>query len=431
MRCVRTFHKHDGPIMERASPALSLAAASLSFTLLSVPIAAAEMLSSGASRMAEERLLGGSDEDGQHLACQPFTYEIGVGGVVDQSLEASMAEAGVPAAAMLEARQALGAAIDLTREVGAGDRFYVRYEQACTAEGALTGFGRVMWAELRTKTKGTVAIYRFRAGDTIENFWLANGRKVTPPPMLLPLKSISISSGFGLRADPFGKAQPVMVSGQPAPTSGTRRSVPQPARSTGNVAGNRSPPAVNLATPLGVAHGLVADSGGQATFRAAPAMFMHEGVDFEAPHGTPVFAAGNGVVVDAALNGHYGNFIRIEHDGRLTTIYGHLSAFAPDVKAGGSVTRGEIIGFVGNTGRSTAAHLHFEFRVDGKAINPIDHPEFTAALLSPSDLERFHEQVARFHEERDLEDKAAAAIEQWRVDGDSLLMDPHPSAEAR
>lgn len=413
--------------MERASLVLSFAAL-WSFCLLSVPVDAADV-SFGPSRLAEERLLGSADEDARYLACQPFTREIGADGIIAQSLDASLAEAGVPAAAMLEARHAFSAVIDLAHEIGAGDRFYVRYEQAFTAEGGPIGIGRVMWAELQTKAKGTVAIYRFRTRDKIENFWLANGRKATPPQMLLPLESISISSGFGPRTDPFGRAQSVMVSGRPASMSLAQRSVPQPGG--GSAAKSSSAHTVNLATPLGIAHGLVADGSGQAVLRAAPTMAMHEGVDFVAPHGTPVFAAANGIVVDAALNGQYGNFIRIDHGGKLTTVYGHLSAFAPSVEAGGNVMRGELIGFVGSTGRSTGAHLHFELRVDGKPVNPLNHPEFNAALLGSSDLERLHKQVARLHEERELEAMVAGATEEWRADRDGLLVHSHRSAEAR
>ena len=129
---------------------------------MSVAIAADGGLPLADGRVAEERLLGSADEDAQYLACQPFTREIAADGVVAQSLDASLAKAGVPAAAMLEARQALATSLDLGRDIGAGDRFYVRYQQTFTAEGTPIGVGRVMWAELRTKAKGTIALHRFR-----------------------------------------------------------------------------------------------------------------------------------------------------------------------------------------------------------------------------------------------------------------------------
>jgi len=84
-------------------------------------------------------------------------------------------------------------------------------------------------------------------------------------------------------------------------------------------------------------------------------LFMHEGLDLLANTGTPIHAAADGVVMNAGPNGGYGNFIRLGHAGKLTTIYGHLSRLAPDLQVGQPVLRGEVIGFVGNTGRSTAS----------------------------------------------------------------------------
>src|SRR6185437_4806435 len=126
------------------------------------------------ARASEERLLGSDDEEARFSALQPFTRQLAASGEVAESLDASVADAGVPAAAMIEARQALATSIDLDREVRPGDRFYIRYEQGFTAEGAPIGVGRVLWAELRTKAKGTIAIYRFRGPDKIDRFWLAN-----------------------------------------------------------------------------------------------------------------------------------------------------------------------------------------------------------------------------------------------------------------
>ena len=264
---------------------------------------------------------------------------------------------------MLEARQAFASLLSLDRDVQPGDRFHVRYEQTFTAEGAPIGIGRVMWAELRTKAKGTIAIYRFRSRDKTERFWLANGQAATPPSMRLPLETISVSSGFGLRADPFDQPPPVAVSGKPAPMGGPKRSASlPPGLPTGGVSGNSPAATANMATPLGASLGLVPYGNWQAAPRAVAArsMFMHEGIDLVAPAGTAVYAAADGLVVGAAPNGRYGNWIRIEHGSRLATVYGHLSAFAPGIEPGEAVVRGELIGFVGSTGRSTGAHLHFE-----------------------------------------------------------------------
>ena len=207
--------------MTRASFAAAFAA-SLSFGFVSVSSAADGGLPLADGRVAEERLLGSADEDAQYLACQPFTREIAADGVVSQSLDASLAKAGVPAAAMLEARQALATSLDLGRDIGAGDRFYVRYQQTFTAEGTPIGVGRVLWAELRTKAKGTIALHRFRPQGGAERLWLANGEAATPPSMRLPLDTMTVSSGYGLRADPLDK---------PAGTALAMGPLPDPAKS--------------------------------------------------------------------------------------------------------------------------------------------------------------------------------------------------------
>ena len=201
--------------MTRASFAAAFAA-SLSFGSVSAAIAADDT-SLADARVAEERLLGSADEDARYLACQPFTREIAAAGVVSQSLDAALAEAGVPAAAMLEARQALATSLDLGRDIGAGDRFYVRYQQTFTAEGTPIGVGRVLWAELRTKAKGTIALHRFRPQGGVERLWLASGEAATPPAMRLPLDTMTVSSGYGLRADPLDKPAGTALAMGPLP----------------------------------------------------------------------------------------------------------------------------------------------------------------------------------------------------------------------
>jgi murein DD-endopeptidase MepM/ murein hydrolase activator NlpD len=97
---------------------------------------------------------------------------------------------------------------------------------------------------------------------------------------------------------------------------------------------------------------------------------MHKGTDFAAASGTPVFAAGTGVIEDAGYRGGYGNYIRIKHDTRISTAYAHLSRFSPVIQRGTRVQQGEVIGYVGTTGRSTGPHLHYEVMRDGHQVNP-------------------------------------------------------------
>jgi murein DD-endopeptidase MepM/ murein hydrolase activator NlpD len=95
----------------------------------------------------------------------------------------------------------------------------------------------------------------------------------------------------------------------------------------------------------------------------------HFGTDYAAPTGTPVHAPSNGKVVFRGRKGGYGNVVMLQHPGSITTVYGHLSAFANLTREGRSVKQGEVIGYVGMTGLATAPHLHYEYRVNGVPVN--------------------------------------------------------------
>jgi murein DD-endopeptidase MepM/ murein hydrolase activator NlpD len=97
----------------------------------------------------------------------------------------------------------------------------------------------------------------------------------------------------------------------------------------------------------------------------------HTGVDFAAQRGTPVRAVGDGMITEAGWNGAYGKAIDIKHDSTYTSRYAHLDSFAVSIHAGSTVTKGQIIGYVGSTGRATGPHLHFELYKDQQFINPL------------------------------------------------------------
>jgi murein DD-endopeptidase MepM/ murein hydrolase activator NlpD len=143
-------------------------------------------------------------------------------------------------------------------------------------------------------------------------------------------------------------------------------------------------------------------------------MFMPEGVDLAADVGTPIHAAGDGVVKGAQPNGGYGNWIEIEHDGvevtplfgkpvAISTVYGHLSSFAPGIAPGVRVKQGDVIGFVGSTGRSTGPHLHFEILQNGHPTNPMISPTLRTEQLKGGDLDRFKKAVAKDLSQRQAE----------------------------
>ncbi|MGD9839973.1 MAG: peptidoglycan DD-metalloendopeptidase family protein [Afipia sp.] len=98
---------------------------------------------------------------------------------------------------------------------------------------------------------------------------------------------------------------------------------------------------------------------------------MHTGVDWAAPYGTPIFASGNGVIEKAGWEGGYGKYIRIKHPNGYETAYGHMTAFAKGMEPGKRVRQGQVIGFVGSTGLSTGAHVHYEILVNGRFVDPM------------------------------------------------------------
>lgn len=116
---------------------------------------------------------------------------------------------------------------------------------------------------------------------------------------------------------------------------------------------------------------------------------MHKGVDFAARTGTPIMAAGDGVVEVAGRNGGYGNYVRLRHNGSIKTAYAHLSKFAKGTRKGARVKQGEIIGYVGSTGRSTGPHLHYEVLVDGRQKNPLSVKLPAGEQLKGPELEKF------------------------------------------
>ena len=120
---------------------------------------------------------------------------------------------------------------------------------------------------------------------------------------------------------------------------------------------------------------------------------MHMGIDFGAPVGTPVYAAGDGVVEKAAWAGGYGRWLQIKHAGGLATGYGHLSRWA--VKQGEHVHQGQVVAYVGSTGLSTGPHLHFEIMVNGKKVNPSKFKAPPSIALTGATLAAFQAEKAR------------------------------------
>jgi murein DD-endopeptidase MepM/ murein hydrolase activator NlpD len=128
----------------------------------------------------------------------------------------------------------------------------------------------------------------------------------------------------------------------------------------------------------------------------------HKGVDYAAPIGTPVHAAGDGRIVARGFQGGYGRVVVIEHGGGISTLYGHLSRFARGIGIGSHVTQGEVIAYVGMSGLATGPHLHYEYRVNGVYRNPQTVPLPDAAPISTALRADFLDQTAPELAELDL-----------------------------
>ena len=140
---------------------------------------------------------------------------------------------------------------------------------------------------------------------------------------------------------------------------------------------------------------------------------MHKGTDFGAPTGTPIVAAGDGVIDQLGWFGGYGNYVRIRHNDTYKTAYAHMSAYASGLAEGDRVRQGEVIGYVGSTGNSTGPHLHYEVLVHDEQINPLDVRLPSGETLAGAELEQFYL-------ERDALDAAFADLisEQYVASGE-------------
>ena len=126
---------------------------------------------------------------------------------------------------------------------------------------------------------------------------------------------------------------------------------------------------------------------------------MHKGVDFAAPRGTPIIAAGDGIIAEAGWKGSYGLYVRIRHNRTYDTAYAHLSRLASGIVRGSRVAQGQVIGYVGSTGRVTGAHLHYEVLVNNRQVNPMTVRLPTGKRIDQSYHQAFSKVVERVDNE--------------------------------
>jgi murein DD-endopeptidase MepM/ murein hydrolase activator NlpD len=137
---------------------------------------------------------------------------------------------------------------------------------------------------------------------------------------------------------------------------------------------------------------------------------LHKGTDFAAPRGTPIYAAGDGVVESAGRNGAYGKYVRIRHNSTYKTAYAHMKRIAKGMRRGKRVRQGQVIGYVGSTGRSTGPHLHYEVLRGGRQVNPLKIKLPSGEKLKAAEMESFERRRARID-----------ALRQQVRDGDAVI----------
>ena len=255
-------------------------------------------------------------------------------GEISGTLAASMQKKGVPHRVIANFINIFSYSVDFRRDVRKGDSFEIIYENQITPDGQTVKSGNILYASL-TLRKDKIALYRFK--DKAGNVDYYNEKGLA---MKKTLDRKPLSFRQARISSPFGRRR----------------------------------------------HPILKD------------IRVHWGVDYAAPKGTKVFAGGDGVIQMARYNGGYGNFIKIRHNSEYSTAYGHMWKFAKGIRPGVRVKRGQVIGYVGSTGRSTGPHLHYEVIRNGKRVNPRTIKAAAGENLKGKNLDAFRRQVAMLRE---------------------------------
>ncbi len=266
-------------------------------------------------------------------------------GEISSSLFVAGADAGVPAAVLVELIRIFSFDVDFQREIQPGDGFELLFERFYDRAGTVVSEGGIKYAKLTLSGK-ELPLYEYTTSEGDIDYFNAQGESVRKALMRTPIDGARLSSRFGNRKHPI----------------------------------------------LGYTR-------------------LHAGVDFAAPTGTPIYAAGNGVIEAIGRNGGYGNYIRIRHNGTYHTAYAHLNGYARGMKKGTRVRQGQVIGYVGSTGRSTGPHLHYEVHKHGNKIDPLK-------LKLPSGEKLAGERLVAFQQHREQLDGLFANTDPIKVASD-------------
>lgn len=251
-------------------------------------------------------------------------------GSINGALSQSMRNAGVPSKITASFSNIFSYSVDFRRDIRKGDRFEIIYENHLTPDGEVVTTGNILYASLIMK-KEKITLYRFKDAAGNVDYYNEKGYAMKKTLHRKPLAFQSARI-----SSPFGKRRhPIKKQ-----------------------------------------------------------IIVHWGVDYAAPRGTAIYAAGNGVVKMAKYNGGYGNYVKLQHNTEYSTAYGHMNKIAPGIRPGKKVKQGQIIGYVGNTGLSTGPHLHYEVIKNGRRVNPLVIKAAAGENLQGKNLKQFKQAVA-------------------------------------
>lgn len=265
-------------------------------------------------------------------------------GVIKGTLSGSMKSVGVPSNIVGRFTNIFAFSVDFRRDVKAGDKFEVRYEVKKSPAGKVIQTGDIVYAALFLGRTKT-ELYRFKDKSGNIDYYDENG--------------LALKKTLDRKPIEFRNAR---ISSR---------------------FGRRFHPILKQYRP-------------------------HSGVDYAAPTNTKVYAAGDGTVTSAKWVGGYGNYITIRHNSEYSTGYAHLKSYASGIRPGVRVKQGQVIAYVGSTGRSTGPHLHFEVIKNGQKVDPLKIKAATGENLSGAQLKEFKNMVAKIKADSQSETKVAA-----------------------
>lgn len=255
-----------------------------------------------------------------------------VSGNIYSSLSTTMLKAGVPQNIVSNFANIFTYKVNFRSDIKAGDSFKVLYDRKTAPDGRVVKNGNILYAELTLGKKNKIALYRY--------------------------------------VDSAGNVDYYDERGQALKRTLVRK-------------------------PLEFSSARVSSRFGWRRHPILKQRILHSGVDYAAPMGSRIYASGDGVVKRAQWAGGYGRYVVIRHNSEYSTGYAHMSGFARGIKPGVRVKQGQVIGYVGSTGRSTGPHLHFEVIKNGKKVDPLKIQAATGTNLSGKELQRFKAEIKK------------------------------------